>query len=143
MPSTVNEDLFCRSLLSLVPLTVFNAQPALSSFAPSSAPLSVDLRTALLKTFSPWQVYSEFVAPLVPRLSLYPAISSLYYKAPQSPHFRSLLLEPALPEFVFSCRCPICGLSESYFSSPQHGSYLASLDRLLCVFCRARLWPFF
>lgn len=142
MSDNENADLFCRSLLSLVPLTVFNAQPSLRLFDPFSAPISAEIRSALLSSFSPWEVFAEYGTALVPRLNIYPAISSLFFSAPRSPHFKALLLCPELPEFTFSYSCPLCSHAATYLAYATHGSYKDALTRILCVHCQATLWPF-
>lgn len=142
MSDTEHADLFCRFLMSLVPLTVFNAQPSLRFFNPFSAPISAEIRCALLSSFSPWQVFSMYGTSLVPRLKIYPAISSLFFSAPRSPHFRALLLCPELPEFTFTYSCPRCSHTSTYLAYATHGSYMDALNRILCIHCQASLWPY-
>lgn len=142
MIRSTSTDLFCRSLLALVPLTVFSCKPSCENSEVARSTLPDEIESALFTTFSPWQVWSEYLGSITPRLPEYPVISSLFYARPHSPYFRSLLLSPELPDFVFSYVCPLCRESSLYVAYAQHGSYRDSLSRILCVSCKNRLWPY-
>jgi len=137
-----SSNLFCSTLLSLVPLTVFNCKPSLSFSRLSSSEFPPSVRKDLLRSFSPWRIFADYGEDLFPKLTVYPSITTLSFSKPHSPHFRSLLIFPELPNLIFSYSCPLCRTSGLYAAYPVGDSYRDSLSRILCLSCKNTLWPY-